>query len=75
MSLAFTGDQSVKATFQDTTPSPSHDQQFSGKWVVRTAKSLHHKLVDMAKREGVSLNTMTVSLLAEGIGHKAAHHA
>lgn len=55
-------------------PSPSHDQQFSGKWVVRTPKSLHHKLVDMAKREGVSLNTMTVSLLAEGIGHKSANH-
>src|ERR1700722_19085333 len=45
-------------------PLPSDDSQFSGKWVVRTPKSIHHRLVDMAKREGVSLNTLTVSLLA-----------
>jgi antitoxin HicB len=51
-------------------PFPSDDLQFSGKWVVRTPKSLHHKLVDMAKREGVSLNTLTVSLLAEGLGDR-----
>ena len=56
-------------------PSPSDDQQFSGKWVVRTPKSIHHRLVEMAKREGVSLNTLTVSLLAEGIGSKSAHHS
>ena len=55
-------------------PSPSDDSQFSGKWVVRTPKSIHHRLVDMAKREGVSLNTLAVSLLAEGLGSKAAHH-
>jgi antitoxin HicB len=54
-------------------PSPSDDQQFSGKWVVRTPKSIHHRLVEMAKREGVSLNTLTVSLLAEGVGRKMAH--
>lgn len=56
-------------------PSPSDDQQFSGKWVVRTPKSIHHKLTDLAKREGVSLNTLTVSLLAERLGHKFAHHS
>ncbi|MBY0273198.1 MAG: type II toxin-antitoxin system HicB family antitoxin [Alphaproteobacteria bacterium] len=56
-------------------PSPSDDSKFSGKWVVRTPKSIHHRLVDMAKREGVSLNTLTVSLLAEGLGSKAIHHS
>lgn len=56
-------------------PPPSDDQQFSGKWVVRTPKSIHHRLVEMAKREGVSLNTLTVSLLAEGIGSKSAHQS
>ena len=56
-------------------PPPSDDQQFSGKWVVRTPKSIHHRLVEMAKKEGVSLNTLTVSLLAEGIGGKSAHHS
>ncbi len=56
-------------------PLPSDDSQFSGKWVVRTPKSIHHRLVDMAKREGVSLNTLAVSLLAEGLGSKIAHHS
>lgn len=60
--------------FGDFVPTPSDDRQFSGKWVVRTTKSIHHRLVEMAKREGVSLNTMTVSILAEGIGNKSAHH-
>jgi antitoxin HicB len=54
-------------------PLPSDNQQFSGKWVVRTPKSIHHRLVDMAKREGVSLNTLTVSLLAEGLGSKSSN--
>jgi antitoxin HicB len=53
-------------------PLPSDDQQFSGKWVVRTPKNMHHRLVEMAKREGVSLNTLTVSLLSEGVGRKTA---
>ena len=56
-------------------PSPSTDEEFSGKWVVRTPKSLHHKLVDTAKREGVSLNTLAVSLLAEGIGSRSVGHS
>lgn len=51
-------------------PKPSDDDSFSGKWVVRTPKSIHHRLVDLAKREGVSLNTLTVSLLAEGLGSR-----
>lgn len=51
-------------------PVPSDESHFSGKWLVRTPKSLHHRLVELAKREGVSLNTLTVSLLAEGVGGK-----
>ena len=53
-------------------PKPSDDTQFSGKWVVRTPKSIHHRLADMAKREGVSLNTLAVALLAEGLGHRSS---
>lgn len=56
-------------------PPPSDDSQFSGKWVVRTPKSIHHKLVNMAKREGISLNTLTVSLLAEGLGYKSIRNS
>lgn len=56
-------------------PTPSDDSQFSGKWVVRTPKSIHHRLVDMAKREGISLNTLAVSLLAEGLRNRSVHHS
>ncbi len=51
-------------------PPPSRDQDYSGKWVVRTPKSLHRKLSELSKQEGVSLNTLTVTLLAEGLGHR-----
>ena len=54
-------------------PQPMDDSGFSGKWVVRTPKSIHHRLVDMAKKEGVSLNTLAVSLLAEGLGYRSIH--
>ena len=54
-------------------PSPSLDAKYSGKWVIRTPVTLHRKLAELSKKEGVSLNTLTVSLLAEGIGHRTAH--
>jgi antitoxin HicB len=34
---------------------------------LRTPKSLHQSLADRARREGVSLNTLAVALLAEGL--------
>jgi len=46
---------------------------FSGKFVQRIPKSLHQRLAIRAKSEGVSLNTLVVSLLAEGIGRKENH--
>lgn len=45
---------------------------YSGKWQLRTPKSLHQSLADRARREGVSLNTLAVALLAEGLGHRQA---
>ena len=44
--------------------------QMSGKWVQRVPKSVHARLVERAEREGVSLNTLVVSLIAEGLGGK-----
>jgi antitoxin HicB len=41
---------------------------FSGQFRVRVPASLHETLVSHARREGVSLNTLVVSLLAEGLG-------
>ena len=53
-------------------PKPSSDSCYSGKWLIRTPKSLHRNLAELSKQEGVSLNTMTISLLSEGIGSR--HH-
>ena len=55
-------------------PAPSGEPGggYSGKWQLRTPKSLHRSLADRARREGVSLNTLAVALLAEGLGHREA---
>jgi len=49
-----------------TIPKPGGAQ--SGKWVQRVPKSLHARLVTIARTEGVSLNTLVVMLISEGIG-------
>ncbi|HLW82893.1 MAG TPA: toxin-antitoxin system HicB family antitoxin [Candidatus Acidoferrales bacterium] len=40
----------------------------SGKWVQRVPRSLHRKLAKMAKSEGVSLNHLVSTILAESAG-------
>jgi antitoxin HicB len=52
-------------------PSVEPAESHSGKWQLRTPKSLHRKLAEQAQREGVSLNTLAVSFLAEGLGRSA----
>lgn len=52
-------------------PQPLSHDMFSGKWVQRVPKSLHMKLVTEAKKEGVSLNSLAISLLSEGLGKKS----
>jgi len=54
----------------DPIPKPNSIDKFSGQWRIRVPKSLHAKLDSKAKLEGVSLNTLAVALLAEGIGKK-----
>ena len=49
---------------------PEPGGQMSGKWVQRVPKSLHSRLVERAGREGVSLNMLVVSLIAEGLGKR-----
>jgi len=46
---------------------------YSGKWQLRGPKSLHRRLGERAKREGVSLNTLAVTLLSQGLGERSAH--
>lgn len=49
-------------------PSPLGMPSFSGQFRVRIPVSMHETLVVRAAYEGVSLNTLIVSLLAEGLG-------
>ena len=48
-------------------PEPRPDQDYSGKFVVRVPKSLHRELVEMAEREGVSLNQYINAALARSV--------
>ncbi|QQS15065.1 MAG: type II toxin-antitoxin system HicB family antitoxin [Rhodospirillales bacterium] len=54
--------------FGDVVPPPASQVAYSGKWVQRVPKSLHRRLVDRARTEGVSLNQLATALLAEGVG-------
>ena len=54
--------------YGDEIPLPS--TQASGKFVQRFPKSLHAQLITRAKSEGVSLNTLVVSLVAQGLGRR-----
>src|SRR6266496_6493443 len=49
-------------------PEPHRQPEYSGKLLVRMPKTLHGQLVQQAETEGVSLNTLVVTLLSEGIG-------
>ncbi len=42
----------------------------SGKFVTRVPRSLHARLAARARQEGVSMNALVASFLAEGLGHK-----
>ncbi len=44
----------------------------SGKFMTRIPKSLHTKLIARAKQEGVSMNALVSSFIAEGMGRKEA---
>lgn len=49
-------------------PLPAISQSYSGKWVQRVPKSVHARLASLARREGVSINTLVASFIAEGLG-------
>lgn len=49
-------------------PLPRDMEEYTGKFLVRIPRSLHRKLVSLAKQEGVSLNQYVTTLLASGVG-------
>lgn len=59
-------------SFGDPIPNPSTAMNYSGQWRIRVPKHLHAALALQAKEEGVSLNMLAATLLAEGIGKKLA---
>jgi len=48
-------------------PEPRKLHEYSGQFRLRLPKSLHAGLSEQAEREGVSLNTLAVQYLAEGL--------
>jgi antitoxin HicB len=56
----------VAQEFGDDIPRPF--SAVSGRFVQRVPRSLHARLIVRAKAEGVSLNTLVVSLVSQGIG-------
>jgi antitoxin HicB len=55
-------------------PSPGELESQSGKWVQRVPKSIHLRLVNRARDEGVSLNTLVIMMLSESLGGEQAAH-
>ena len=53
-------------------PEPRPIEEYSGKFVVRMAKSLHRDLAEASGREGMSLNQYVTTELARAVGREAA---
>jgi antitoxin HicB len=53
-------------------PPPATGERYSGKWQIRMPRSLHRRLAERARTEGVSLNALATALLAEAVGCRDA---
>jgi len=51
-------------------PAPNGGNAPSGRFVARVPKSIHGQLASRARMEGVSLNTLVVTFLAQGLGRR-----
>ena len=58
----------VVREFGDKLPKPFSN--VSGRFVQRVPRSLHAQLIARAKLEGVSLNTLVVSIVSQGLGQR-----
>jgi antitoxin HicB len=58
----------------DPIPAPSTNENiysdFSGRILQRIPKSMHMRLHEKAKLEGISINSLVLSFIAEGLGRK-----
>jgi predicted RNase H-like HicB family nuclease len=55
-------------------PLPRANVEYSGKFLVRVPRSLHHRLAESAAREEVSLNQYVVSLLSMNDANQRIEH-
>ena len=51
-------------------PAPNSGGVASGKFVARVPKTVHAQLATRAKAEGVSLNALVLTFIAQGLGRK-----
>ena len=51
-------------------PAPNGGSSASGKFVARVPKTIHAQLATRARAEGVSLNALVLSFIAEGLGRR-----
>jgi antitoxin HicB len=67
---------SARVDAEKAIPAPAYSPDVipmvSGRFVTRLPKSTHAKLAERAKAEGVSLNTLVLAFIAEGLGRKDA---
>lgn len=54
-------------------PVPGSGGAFSGKFIQRVPRSLHARLAARARQEGVSMNALVTTFLAESLGAREAH--
>lgn len=59
--------------FGDEIPKPG--ESGSGKFTTCVPKTLHTRLAARARQEGVSMNALVVTYLAEGLGRREGHWA
>ena len=53
-------------------PAPNGGGVASGKFVARVPKTVHAQLATRARAEGVSLNTLVLTFIAQGVGSSTA---
>lgn len=74
---AFSAWVSAHVDAGEEVPSPEYRTEpaadMSGKFVARVPKTIHAKLAARAREEGVSLNTLVLTLIAEGLGRRDVH--
>lgn len=60
----------LESAYEDGLPIslPRTEKEYSGKFIIRVPRSLHSKLDQIAKLEGVSLNQYLVSTLSHNVG-------